>query len=98
MNKRPKAIAPADYEIADIGALQAVYHGEAEPHQQKRAIEWILNNACLMREVSYRPEGDGGYGDTAFAEGRRFVGLQISKLITASDAVKQAARRPNARK
>lgn len=82
MNKRPRAIAPAKYEPADVGAIQAVYAGKAEPHQQQRALEWIMENACGIKEISYRSPDEGGYADTAFAEGRRFVGQQIAKLIT----------------
>jgi hypothetical protein len=82
MSKRPKAYESAKYEPADIGAVRAVYNGEAEPHQQRRAMEWIMNNACEIKELSYRPDGEGGFGDTAFAEGRRFVGIQIAKLVS----------------
>ncbi|MFK7944565.1 MAG: hypothetical protein AB8B85_16850 [Paracoccaceae bacterium] len=88
MSKRPRAFAPAKYETADINAVQALYRGNAEPQQQQRAIEWILTHACQIKEVSYRPDGDGGYGDTAFAEGRRFVGLQIMKMVTAPAKLK----------
>ena len=69
--------APVEYEPADIGAIQAVARGTAEPHQQMRALRWIVEAACGTYDLSFRPESDR---DTAFAEGRRFVGLQIVKL------------------
>lgn len=69
--------APASYEIADAGALQALARGECEPHQQQRALKFIVESLCGTYDLSYRPSGDR---DTAFAEGKRHVGLQIVKL------------------
>lgn len=65
------------YELADAGAIQALLRGEADAGQQKRALEWIINAAAGTYEVSYVPDSD----QTIFAEGRRFVGLQIVKLM-----------------
>lgn len=42
-------------------------------------MKWILDGACNLYDLSYRP-GPGGERDTAFAEGRRFVGQQVLKL------------------
>jgi hypothetical protein len=69
--------APAPYELADAGALQALMAGAAEPHQQQRALRYIVEVLAGAYEPSYRPSGSH---DTAFAEGRRYVGLQIVKL------------------
>ncbi|TXJ25387.1 MAG: hypothetical protein E6Q24_14745 [Chitinophagaceae bacterium] len=63
---------------ADVAALKALEFGEASPEQQKRALAWIINNASATYEMSYRPTSDR---DTSFAEGRRFVGLQIVKML-----------------
>ena len=75
---------PADWEPADAAALQAVAEGRATPDQQKRALDWIIMKAAGTYEPSYRPGGSEGDRDTAFAEGRRFVGGQIVKLVTVS--------------
>ena len=71
---------PVPYEDGDIAALKALASGTANEGQQKRALEWILLDACAIRDVSFRPGADGDR-TTAFAEGRRFVGLQIAKLM-----------------
>ena len=71
------AWAPAPYEPADVGAIQALARGEAEPHQQIRALKWIVEAVCGTYDQSFRPESER---ETSFAEGRRFVGLQIVKL------------------
>jgi len=69
---------PPEYELADISAIKGVAAGTATEEQQKRAMKWIIENCCATYEMSYRPTSDR---DTAFAEGRRFVGSQIVKLI-----------------
>jgi len=76
--KKSAAWSPAEYEIADLNAVRAVAAGEANSIQQQRAIRWLVENVCGTYQLSYRPESDR---DTAFAEGRRFVGLQIVKAI-----------------
>jgi hypothetical protein len=72
--------APAEYEDADIMAFKALAAGDANEFQQQRAITWLVNNAARTYDASYR---SGPHGDraTAFAEGRRFVGLQIVKMV-----------------
>ena len=71
---------PPAYEPADAGALQALQRGNATAEQQKRAVAWIINGACATYDLSYRP-GEEGRRDTDFAEGRRFVGLQLVKML-----------------
>lgn len=75
---------PAEWEAADVSALQALLRGEATPDQQKRALDWIINSAAGTYELSYRPGGEDGERDTCFAEGRRFVGSQIVKALKIS--------------
>ena len=67
---------PHPYEAADASAIQALARGDANDVQQRRALDWIINMAGTY-DLSYRPTGGA---DTAFAEGKRSVGLQIVKL------------------
>lgn len=69
---------PPAWEIADVAALKALANGTASPEQQQRALKWVIESASATYELSYRPSSDR---DTAFAEGRRFVGLQIVKAL-----------------
>jgi hypothetical protein len=69
---------------ADFVALKALQAGTATPEQQQRALKWLIENACGTYDLSYRPESDR---ETAFAEGRRFVGLQIIKALNFDMAV-----------
>jgi len=72
---------PAGYEDADIAAWQAIARGAATPDQQKRALTWLIEKAAGTYDLSFRPGPQEGERDTVFAEGRRFVGLQIVKLL-----------------
>ena len=78
MAAKPQAWTPAPYELADLTSVQAVANGTADEQQQKRALDWIIKQVCGTYEMTYRPESDR---DTAFAEGRRFAGLQIVKAL-----------------
>jgi hypothetical protein len=72
---------PPAWEIADAAALQATAHGRASPEQQQRAVKYIVNVLAATYDGSFRPGPDGDRV-TAFAEGRRMVGLQIVKLTS----------------
>lgn len=87
--KKSAPYLPIEWEPADVAALQALHRGEASPDQQKRALDSIIAIAGTY-DLSYRPDSDR---DTAFAEGKRFVGLQIVKFLKLNlAAIKQAKR------
>ncbi len=75
------AWVPASYAVADAAAVQALSKGTATPEQQIRAVRWIVDIVAGTYDLSYRPGSEDGRRDTDFAEGRRFVGLQIVKMI-----------------
>jgi hypothetical protein len=79
------AWAPADWESADVFAIQALQNGSADQFQQKRALDWIIKKAAATYEFHYSPSER----DTAFALGRAHVGQQIVKLL-ALPAIKLA--------
>lgn len=70
--------------LPEAYALQALERGEATPEQQQKALNWLVNKMCLTYDMSYRPDSDR---DSAFAEGRRFVGLQIVRFIKTNLAI-----------
>ena len=78
MEKQSAPYYPCPYDKADANAIKGLAAGTANPEQQQRALKWILENACATYDLSYHPTSDR---DTAFAEGRRFVGLQIVKML-----------------
>jgi len=73
----PKPWHPAPYDEFDVGSVRALFNATADERQQKRAIDWILFKLCRIGDLTYRPDSTR---DTDFAEGMRFVGLQIVKL------------------
>lgn len=87
----PHAWLPVDdWELADVTAMQALERGEANADQQKRALAFIINKACRTYEASYSPVREH---DTSFAEGRRFAGLQIVKLLKLNAAAISRAKK-----
>lgn len=82
-----KPYLPAQYDDADIAAIQALNEGIATEGQQQRALAWIINNVCGYYDLSFHP-GDDGRRDTDFSEGKRFCGAQIVKMLKLKVGVK----------
>lgn len=76
-----KAYVPAGYTKPDVYAIKALQNGIATPEQQKAALWWIINICADTYGMSFRPGGPEGQRETDFAEGKRFVGNQIVKLV-----------------
>ena len=73
-----KPWAPADWEIADAYALQSLAQGKAPAHLQQRALKFIVEKLCGTYDLTYFPDSAR---DSDFAQGKRFPGLQIVKLL-----------------
>jgi hypothetical protein len=65
-----------------VAALKAMGKGEARPDQQVSAMNFIIESLAGTYDLSFRPEEKGGARETDFAEGRRFVGLQLRRVIS----------------
>lgn len=75
------AYLPADWTAPGlVNAVQALSLGTANEAQQRRALDWIMNEVAGTYDQPYRPGVDGDR-ETAFACGRMFVGQQIRKVI-----------------
>lgn len=68
------------FEIADAQAVQCLARGQASPEQQMRVLALVINGICGTYDLSYRPGGRKGARNTDFAEGKRYVGLQLVTL------------------
>lgn len=64
-----------------LASVKAVAAGGPTETQCKIAMNFIINTLCQTHDLSYRPDGFGGERDTAFAEGKRFVGLMLCRMI-----------------
>jgi hypothetical protein len=76
----PWQIPPA-MANADIFALQALERGTANPAQQQRAIAFIELTLCATDRMSFYPGGLDGRRASDFAEGKRWVGLQLRRVL-----------------
>lgn len=83
-----KPYHPPKYQDADILAIQALEQGIANEGQQKRALAWIVNEVSGYYDMSFYP-GEEGRRDTDFAEGKRFVGSHIVKMLKLKTGGKQ---------
>ena len=72
--------APVKYTREDVLAIQSLATGTATEDQQKRALRFIIEAVARTYDVSFCPGPDGDR-ETAMAEGRRFVGLQLITLL-----------------
>lgn len=77
-----KPNTPATHDRNVVIAMRALADGTANAGQQKLALEWIVLKASAMEAISFRLADEGGEAGTAFHEGRRFVGWQISRILT----------------
>ena len=82
---KPKSLPwePVDYDDEVVYAVRAFWEGKALPHQQTLVREWLMYLTGAgdgFADLSFRPGSDGQRA-TDFAEGKRFVGLQIRKML-----------------
>ena len=69
---------PAKFTSSDVSAIQALLAGTANDGQQKHALNWILDSACVLPLWPYRAD----QRETDIALGRQFVGQQIVGLLS----------------
>jgi hypothetical protein len=67
-------------EDADIFALQAIANGTASSAQQQRAYDYVVRALCETNRMTFWPGGEDGKRATDFAEGKRWVGLQLRRI------------------
>ena len=63
---------------SEIKALKALYDGEADAAQQRLTLNVIVNKFCRANDVLFIP---GNQDQTAFLNGRAYVGKQILKYL-----------------
>ena len=81
---------PAEYDLFDITALQALSRGEANDQQQRRALDWIITRAAMTYD---EPFVEGKTDVVAYLAGRMSVGRQIVKLLKLDPAAMKETKR-----
>lgn len=66
---------------AEVAAIRALAEGGADEHQQRAAFRFILSRLCGLDTMSFWPGGEDGKRATDFAEGRRWVGIQLRRIV-----------------
>ena len=69
--------APAKYEAEHASAAQLLVQGECPEHLQKEFMRWLIEDVAGTYDQSYRVDPY----NTAFAEGKRFVGNTVVKML-----------------
>lgn len=94
--KAPEPYLPYPWasNIPFVYALKAMNEGAASETQQKLVLRELLNLSGYY-DLSYRPDSDR---DTAFAEGKRFVGAQVVKMVNLPADVIEKAKQAKSRK
>ena len=80
---KPDPRMPPDYDDDVVRAVRALFTGTASASQQLYAVRWLMYVTAASEEfqdLSFRI-GTDGERMTAFAEGKRFVGMQIRKML-----------------
>lgn len=71
------------YDESVVYAFRALAAGEANDGQQKLVWQYMqfVCGVGAFEDMTYRPGGLEGDRATAFAEGKRFAGLQLLKMV-----------------
>lgn len=90
---RKPAWWPIETTVSDIEAIRACWDGKATPQQQRHVMEFVILAASQHTELSFRSDADGGERETAFAQGRWFVGQTLVKALNLGPAYIAELRR-----
>lgn len=74
---------PAPFTPVVKAGMLALSQGQASEHQQKEVFDWLLKEAAGIGAQSFRANDPTA---TAFAEGRRFVAIQMMMLLQQREA------------
>jgi hypothetical protein len=74
---------PANVTLQEAAAIHAVANGTASPEQQREAMRFIVERVSGTYQEIYCP-GENGNRDSAYAAGKRRVGLYLVSLISTS--------------
>ncbi|MGA0595611.1 hypothetical protein [Enterovirga sp. CN4-39] len=77
--ERMLAAPPLDEKT--VYAVKALAKGEASGTDQIKAVEFILHALSGADNQSFVPNDASGGQNTAFLEGRRFVGRELRRII-----------------
>ena len=91
----PKGIVEPAITLPDVEAFVALQSGVASAAQQKRAIEWVMVEACRFLQDPFeevRAAGSENFDhDIAFALGRRHIAVLMRRMLLPETQARAAA-------
>lgn len=66
---------------SEVAAVKALAEGGADEHQQRLAFGFICRRLCGESTLSFWPGAEDGRRASDFAEGRRWVGIQLRRIV-----------------
>lgn len=80
---KPHPYEPVDYDELVVMAVRALSTGTANAAQQAEIWAWLqyVTGTGEYADLSFRPGGAEAERESAFAEGKKFCGLQILKML-----------------
>lgn len=76
--KIPSPYIPIIPDKKTIMAVKSFYSGTANNGQQRLVLDFIMHSLCGTYDIGYH---SGKPDDTAFAAGKRFIGLNLRDVI-----------------
>lgn len=77
-NKKPLSVQTPVVTEEERQAIKSLWHGNATEYQQRLALKVIVNKLARADDLLYVPNS---FDETAFLQGRGFVGTQIMKIL-----------------
>lgn len=81
---KPLPWLPPDHTDDVVMAVRAIFEGKANAAQQQTFWRYLMYATAASEEfqdMSFRPTDKGGTDAMIFAEGKRFIGLMLRKLL-----------------
>lgn len=76
-----RLLGSPDLDEHNVWSVKLLAKGEASAEQQIAALEFILHKLAQTDNQSFVPNDMSGGQNTAFLEGRRFVGRELRRII-----------------
>lgn len=74
---------PEDWDEDVWAAVNAFKNGTANAGQQKTVWQWLeyVTRTGSFEDITYRPGGEEATRASAYADGKKHVGLQFKKML-----------------
>ena len=78
MSKTVDVFDLPELDEQEVNALKAVWVGEGTPHQQRQALNVVVDKLSMADRLPYQP---GSFDETAFLNGRAWVGKALRRVL-----------------